>query len=474
MMILSILVIESEPSLLTYLTSYLDDRHYDYFVVPNDVQGLKIIRQYRVDIVLISLHLDSENELAMLVRLHTHEPELPIILLGTDDTSTIAVTALKLGAADYLSRDCNEEEVVRIMQQAVAAKTKAREPCRLQQHAGSTTLLPYVIGSNPQMREAFAMVARVAQADTTSVLIVGETGTGKDVVAKAIHEQSARASGPFHSLFCNAIPSTLMESEMFGYERHAFTGARERKPGLLELAQGGTLFLNEIGELPLDMQIKLLDVLDRHSFFRVGGKKEIKLNVRFVLATNRDLEQASKSGTFRSDLFFRFAVVTISLPPLRERTEDIPLYVSHFIELFNSKLGNHVEGVASEAQPFLQAYSWPGNVRELKNVIEHAMIFCDGNELQRGHFPPQIVESTATPTAEFSTSWEHWLQMQPAPPASLEMVVERISRKLMCDALERTNYNFARAAGLLKLSTDQLRYQMRKQGIDSRKEKHSL
>jgi transcriptional regulator with PAS, ATPase and Fis domain len=317
------------------------------------------------------------------------------------------------------------------------------------------------------MRDVFELVTRVAHSDIASVLIMGESGTGKEVVARAIHEQSARASGPFHAINCAAIANNLLESELFGYEQYAFTDAKKQKRGLLEMAEGGTLFLDEIGEMPVDMQAKLLRVLETRSFFRLGGNKEVKINVRVLAATNRDLEQAKQDGSFRTDLYFRLAVLKIVLPPLRERPGDILLFASRFIDDFNKSLGRNVRRIAPESQSLLLEYSWPGNVRELKNVIERAMILSTSDEILPAHLPLEIVGLKQHTEASLLDPWEQWLKAHPQGPVSLDDINERIERHFVSWALETTGHNRIRAAELLGFSkVDQLRYLMRKHGIE--------
>src|SRR5437667_1703793 len=290
------------------------------------------------------------------------------------------------------------------------------------------------------MREVFDLVARVARSDTAPVLIMGESGTGKEVIARAIHEQSTRSSGPFHALNCAAIANNLLESELFGYEPYAFTDAKKQKRGLLELAEGGTLFLDEIGEMALDMQAKLLRVLETRSFFRLGGNKEVNINVRVIAATNRNLEQAMKEGSFRSDLFFRLAVLQIPLPPLRERPGDILLFASRFIDDFNKSLGRNVRRIAPVAQKLLLAYSWPGNIRELKNVIERAMILSNSDELLPVHLPYEIAGHMNDNGRSPLDPWEHWLSLHPSGPLSLDELSARIEKHFICWALETTRH----------------------------------
>ena len=342
----------------------------------------------------------------------------------------------------------------------------SRELRQLRRERSDNYHFSHIVGHSAKMREIFDFVARVARSDA-SVLMMGESGTGKEVVARAIHEQSARASGPFHPLNCAAIANNLLESELFGYEQYAFTDAKKQKRGLLELAEGGTLFLDEIGEMPLEMQVKLLRVLETHSFFRLGGNKEVKINVRVLAATNRNLEQAMKEGVFRADLYFRLAVLKITLPPLRERPGDILLFAARFIEDFNKSLGRNVRRISPEAQHFLLAYGWLGNVRELKNVIERAMILSNSDELLPAHLPHEIVGAGDLQSAVPADPWEQWLNARPLAPIALDEISERIEQHFVRWALETAKHNRTRAAELLGFAkVDSLRYLMRKHRID--------
>src|SRR3989442_10622055 len=387
------------------------------------------------------------------------------MLTGYGDVQT-AVNAMKLGASDYLQKGFDLDELLLVVQKALETNAMYRELRQLRRERSDNYHFTYIVGHSKRMREVFDLVARVARSDTAPVLITGESGTGKEVVARAIHDQSQRASGPFHPLNCAAIANNLLESELFGYEQYAFTDAKKQKRGLLELAESGTLFLDEIGEMPLDMQVKLLRVLETHSFYRLGGSKEVKINVRVLAATNRNLEQAMKEGTFRPDLFFRLAVLQIPLPPLRERPGDILLFASRFIEDFNKSLGRNVCRIAPEAQRLLLAYAWPGNIRELKNVIERAMILSTSDELWPVHFPHEIVGPiNVDGTAPFDP-WEQWLALSPLEQVSLEEVIGRVERHFVRWALNAAKHNRTRATELLGMAkVDQLRYLMRKHSI---------
>ncbi len=466
-MSLMILIIDDEPHLPHQIARYLKKHGYEVETVADGEAGLREIQKCSVDLVLLDLRLPGMSGLEVLKRIRTQEQELPVIMLTAYGDVQSAVAAMKLGASDYLLKGFDLEELLLVVQRALETSAMYRELRRLRRERSDNYHFNYIVGHSERMRQVFEMVARVARSDTASVLITGESGTGKEVVAHAIHEQSPRASGPFHPLNCAAIAHNLLESELFGYEPYAFTDAKKQKRGLLELADGGTLFLDEIGEMPLDMQAKLLRVLETRSFFRLGGNKEVRINVRVLAATNRDLHRAMEEGTFRRDLFYRLAVMQITLPPLRERPGDIPLFASRFIEDFNRSLGRNVRRISPEAQRLLLAYSWPGNVRELKNVIERAMILSTQDEIQPAHLPQEIVNYSEYRKRRASDPWDEWLEAHPNDPVALEHIVERVEQYFIRQALEVSGHNRTRAAELLGMSkVDQLRYLMRKYGIE--------
>lgn len=465
-MSLAILIIDDEPHLPHQFARYLRKRGYEVYTAADGEAGLQELQKYTMDLVLLDVRLPKLDGLEVLARIRELEPELPVVMITAYGDVQNAVTAMKLGAADYLLKGFDLEELLLVVQRALETSAMSRELRQLRRERSDNYHFKYLVGRSEGMRYVFDMVAKVARSDTASVLIVGESGTGKEVVAHAIHEQSQRASGPFHPLNCAAIPSHLLESELFGHEQYAFTDAKKQKRGLLELAEGGTLFLDEIGEMPLDMQAKLLRVLETHSFFRLGGSKEVTINARVLAATNRNLEQAMKESAFRSDLYFRLAVFKIELPPLRERPGDIMLFATRFIEEFNKSLGRNVRLMNPEAQRFLLAYNWPGNVRELKNVIERAMILSSGDELLASHLPYEIVGTTGTSHSELDPL-EQWLQAQPSGSFSLEEVSERVEQHMVRAALEIAKHNRTRATELLGFTkVDQLRYLMRKYNIE--------
>jgi DNA-binding NtrC family response regulator len=466
-MSLSILIIDDEPYLPHQFARYLKKHGYEVYTAPDGEAGLQELQKNDIDLVLLDLRLPRMEGLEVLRQIRKIDQDLPVVILTAYGNVASAVAAMKLGAADYLLKGFDLDELLLVVQRALDTSAMSRELRQLRRERSDNYHFSHIIGYSERMRKVFDLVARVARNDMASVLIMGESGTGKEVVARAIHEQSARASGPFHPLNCAAIASNLLESELFGYEQYAFTDAKKQKRGLLELAEGGTLFLDEIGEMPLDMQAKLLRVLETRSFYRLGGSKEVKINVRVIAATNRNLEQAMKEGLFRPDLYYRLAVLPITLPPLRERPGDILLFASRFVEDFNRSLGRNVRRISPEAQRLLLAYHWPGNVRELKNVIERAMILSNSDELLPGHLPQEIVGPADVENASSLDPWEQWLNLRPQGPVSLEAVHELVERHFIRWALETAKHNRTRAAELLGLSkVDQLRYLIRKYGIE--------
>jgi DNA-binding NtrC family response regulator len=465
-MSLGILIIDDEPHLPHQFSRFLRKYGYEVYTAADGEAGLQELQKSNIDLVLLDLRLPRLSGLEVLTRIRASDQELPVVMLTAYGDVQTAVAAMKLGACDYLLKGFDLDELLLVVRRALETSAMSRELRQLRRERSDNYHFSHIVGHSAKMREIFDFVARVARSDA-SVLMMGESGTGKEVVARAIHEQSARASGPFHPLNCAAIANNLLESELFGYEQYAFTDAKKQKRGLLELAEGGTLFLDEIGEMPLEMQAKLLRVLETHSFFRLGGNKEVKINVRVLAATNRNLEQAMKEGVFRADLYFRLAVLKITLPPLRERPSDILLFAARFIEDFNKSLGRNVRRISPEAQHFLLAYGWPGNVRELKNVIERAMILSNSDELLPAHLPHEIVGAGDLQSAVPADPWEQWLNARPLAPIALDEISERIEQHFVRWALETAKHNRTRAAELLGFAkVDSLRYLMRKHRID--------
>src|SRR6478752_5503541 len=379
-----VLIVDDEPNLRKILSAQLTRDGYDVMTAEDGEQGLAMLKEHHIDLVITDLRMPKVDGMTLLREALKEDRELPIVMITAHGTVDTAVEALKIGAFDYLTKPFDKDNV----RQTVAKALKARQLAGADatQAAGARF---GIIGSSPGITELYTVLERVANTPTT-VLITGESGTGKELVARALHENSSRKERPFIKVNCAAIPKDLMESELFGYERGAFTGAVTSKPGRFELASGGTLFLDEIAEIPVEMQVKLLRVLQESEFERVGGIKTIRVDVRLVAATNRDLKKEIAVGSFREDLFYRLNVVPVHLPPLRERREDIPLLVEHFVSKFNERLRKNITRVEDDALERLVAHSWPGNIRELENVLERTILFSEGPSIHARDLPPEL------------------------------------------------------------------------------------
>jgi two-component system, NtrC family, response regulator AtoC len=476
-----VLVVDDEPNLRKILAAQLSRDGYDVLVAEDGEQGLALLRENHIDLVVTDLKMPKVDGMRLLREAVKENPELPVVMITAHGTVDTAVEALKLGAFDYLTKPFDKDEVRQIV--AKALKTKALsevEATPAVAVAGDDKDIPGarfgIIGESPGLTEVYSVLERVADSPTT-VLVTGESGTGKELVARALHAHSSRKSKPFIKVNCAAIPKELIESELFGYERGAFTGAVTSKPGRFELANGGTLFLDEIGEIPVEMQVKLLRALQESEFERVGGIKTIRVDVRLVAATNRDLKKLIAQGTFREDLFYRLNVVSIRLPALRERNSDIPVLVEHFLRKFNERLKKNVTGVEQDAVDLLAAYTWPGNIRELENVMERAVLFCDGQKLRGEDLPGELrgtsgmSGSVAPPTSDPNAgSLPPGVDLGSLPAEGglkehVKVAMSRLERDLVSRALKQTNGNVTHAARLLKISRKGLQLKMKELGL---------
>jgi DNA-binding NtrC family response regulator len=405
-----------------------------------------------VDLVLLDYRLPDIEGLSVLREMKKLDPDVLVILLTSFVSVETAVEAMKLGAFHFANKPFNLDEVATIVARALETTRLRREVRQLRANEARPYSLRAIVGESAAMEGLRQMVAKVAASPASTVLLTGESGTGKDLVAKAIHYNSARAARPFMNITCSALPEQLLESELFGHERGAFTDARMQKRGLLESADGGTVFLDEIGEMVPALQAKLLRVLEEKSFKRVGGAADIRVDVRVVAATNRNLDEQVAKGAFRSDLYYRLNVLPIRLPALRDHAEDVPALVTFFIDSFNSEFKKRIIGVTPAAVALLKAYGWPGNVRELRNAVERAMLLAEGERLDVDDFA--ALKSGPSSTDPFDL---------PATGVDLE----ELERNLVVQALRRARGNQTKAAALLGMNRDQIRYRIEKFGLST-------
>ena len=447
MSIASILIVDDESLVRWSLRERL--RADNYAVVEAETAGEAMQRIGDVDLVLLDYKLPDGNGLDVLRHIKQQSPDTLVILMTAFSTVENAVEAMKLGAYHYVNKPFNLDEVVLLVEKALETSQLRREVRALRGSQSREYGFDAIIGASPAMQQVKSLLAKVAASPASTVLLTGETGTGKDLAAKAIHYNSDRATRPFVNITASALPEQLLESELFGHERGAFTDARQQKRGLFETAEGGTLFLDEIGEMTPGLQAKLLRFLEEKTFKRVGGLHDIRVDVRVVAATNRDLEAEVTAGKFREDLFYRLQVMPIVLPPLRERRGDIPRLAAYFIDRYNREFRKRVRGLSSAAMALLEQYQWPGNIRELRNAIERAMLLADRDRLEPDDFTT-LTRSVAT--TQFRL---------PAEGLNLEDV----ERQLLVQAMERTGGNHTQAGQLLGLNRDQIRYRIEKFGL---------
>jgi len=450
-----ILVVDDEKNYLVVLSALLNDAGYKVSAVDNPFAALDLLSKEPVSLVLSDLKMPRMDGLEFFRRAQQKFGPVPFIILTAFATVETALEAMKAGVFDYLMKPFNNEEILLTVGKALDYSRLRNENASLKRQLELSRKRD-LVGESPQIRQLLGDVARVAPA-RTSIMIMGESGSGKELVARMLHDASPRAAGPLVTVNCATFTEPLLESELFGHERGAFTGAVERKQGLLEIADGGTLFLDEIGEFPLVLQPKLLRVLQERRFRRVGGMVELETDVRLVAATNRDLRTMVDEGDFREDLYYRLNVVTLKVPPLRERGEDIALLAMYFLRRFAHELGREVSGIAPEALVLMQQYAWPGNVRELQNAMERGVLFCKGAVLQVDDLPDSIrPASRSAPSCPLDLSGAD----KPLPE-----LMEDVERQLIHDALVRARGVQARAAQLLGISRSNLQYKLKKYGL---------
>jgi DNA-binding NtrC family response regulator len=455
----TVLIVDDERTLARAVRAFLVESGYDAEVAPDGEQALGMLETLRPDVVFSDLRLPGMNGVELLRRIREFDPSIAVVIMTAYGTIEGAVEAVKLGAFDYLKKPVDLEELKLLADRAREHSQLQLELSYHRRRAASDVPFGAVLGESPAMRAVLEQARQIATLEETPpVLVIGETGTGKGLVARTIHAGSSRASKPFIEVNCTALPATLMEAELFGHERGAFTDAKESRMGLFEAAEGGFLFLDEVGDVELSLQGKLLKAVEERTVRRVGGIRDRKIDVRILAATNRDLERESQRERFRRDLYFRLAVILLRLPPLRDRGEDMLTLAQHFLRRFSAKYGKQAERLDPRARDLLLSYPWPGNVRELSHVIERAVLWSKGPILDVEHLalevPPDRVE-TVTDAAVPPTN----------RPAGMEL--EHWERSLIEQALRESAGNQTRAAQRLGISRDTLRYRLKKYGIQS-------
>lgn len=447
-----ILIVDDEPSIRKVLGAHLRRAGYETSAAADGSEAILALQGDVFHVVISDLKMPQVDGMALLQWVMEHQPGLPVILITAHGTVDSAVEAIKLGAFDYVSKPFDQDEIAAVVTKALA--TEQRNARRHIQRSASGRF--GIVGEHPSMQQLFGLIEKVAPSPTT-VLITGESGTGKELVARALHDASPRRDGPFIQINCGAIPETLFEAELFGYEKGAFTGAATSKPGRFEIASGGTLFLDEVGELPKDMQVKILRALQQRIIDRVGGLHPIEIDVRVIAATNRDLASDVREGTFREDLYYRLNVVPLHLPPLRERATDIPLLVEHFLAHFNERLGQSVSTIEPAALQALVDHPWPGNIRELENLMERTVLLAEGDSLTLDSLPG--LGRGPTPTGPSPDLDDMGLK------EFVRVHTAKLERSRIQRVLQAEEGNVTRAARRLGISRKSLQTKMKDYGL---------
>ena len=454
-----LLVVDDEPSMREFLDIMLSNDGYQVKTAGSGEEALELYRREDPDLVLTDVKMPGMSGLDLIREIHSFDPAAPIIAITAYACADDAIRAVKEGAYDYISKPFQIEDLRIVVRNALETRRLREENRRLRNAIEGKNQFEDIIGESRGMLEVFSLISRVAPSKA-NVLVMGESGTGKELVAMAIHRLSHRSGQPFVVVNCSAIPENLLESEMFGHVKGSFTGAVANKPGLVEAAHQGTLFLDEVGEIPMSIQAKLLRFLQDRQFRRVGDNEDRRVDVRVIAATNRNLEKEMEEGAFREDLYYRLNVIRLTLPPLREREEDIPLLLDHFLERFSAEQGKTISKVSSLAMRVLCNYHYPGNVRELENVIERCVTLEQSDQLTAEHLPPKLVESAESQDAAGGPE---------IPPGGIDLnqATENLERELISKALTMSGGNRSRAARLLGITLRSMRYRLMKLGIES-------
>jgi two-component system nitrogen regulation response regulator GlnG len=466
-----ILIADDEDSLRWVLEKGLAQAGYEIKAVKDGDSAVRAVEGEPFDLIFLDIKMPGIDGLTALARIRQIRADAQVVMITAHGTMDTAIQAMQKGAYDYLAKPFDLDEAVLLAERALTATRLTQEVVRLRSGLREVWEFGSLVGRHPRMQEVYKTIGRIASTDVT-VLLRGDSGTGKELVARAIHHYSRRAGRPFIAVSCAAIPGTLLESELFGHERGAFTDAKERRLGKLELAHGGTFYLDEVGDMPADLQTKLLRALQERTIERVGGNESIQIDVRVLAATNRDLEALMKEGKFREDLYYRLNVVTLNLPPLRERRRDIPLLVEHFLAKHSAELGER--GVAPEALDRLVGHDWPGNVRELENVIQRAIVMATNGVILPEHLPIGPVSAAASVAVDASLEelverklLECVRGLRTHASANLyDLMIGLVEKPLLRAVLRETRGNQVRAAQILGINRNTLRKKLTEHGID--------
>lgn len=457
----TILVVDDERLVRWSLQQKLEQWGYHVSLAEDGATALGRIQLDNPDLVTLDVKLPDMTGIEVLSELRNRNVQIPVIVITAFGVVDDAVRSLKLGAYDFIEKPINFEKLENAVRNALETRRLRTEVARTHEIQRNEFSVDRIIGASDHIRDVRELIKRVAASEASTILIQGESGTGKDLVAHAIHYESSRRERPFFAINCAAIPETLMESELFGHEKGAFTDARTQKRGMFEIADGGTLFLDEVSEMTIGMQAKLLRVLEGQAFRRVGGVKNITVDVRVIVASNRNLEEAVRASKFRQDLYFRLAIIPMHLRPLREHKEDIPALLEHFLRHYNEKFRKSIQGLTREAEELLMKYDWPGNIRELKNAIERVMILADGNRIAAKYLPIRISEGGVMPVPMAQGIGDGEIQL---PSGGFSLY--NIEKELIRQALEQAHGNKTTAARLLRITRDTLRYKVKKYDLE--------
>ena len=453
----NILVVDDDHSLRNMLSFVLGKEGYQVVESESGLDALKKLKGGKYDLVISDIRMPDFSGIDLLKKIKTHDPELPVIMITAYAATHDAIEAMKLGAEDYIMKPFNLEELKIIISKSLHKKSIELENIELKQKLSDKEKFENIVGGDPKMVKIFELIRTVAQTDST-VLISGESGTGKELIARAIHSKSRRSDQKFVSINCGALPENLLESELFGHKKGAFTDAYQEKEGLFEAASLGTLFLDEISEMSQKMQVKVLRAIQEKVIRRVGGNREIAVDVRIIAATNRDLVESMEKGDFRSDLYYRLNVISILVPPLRERRDDIPILMQHFLQRYNQKFAKAIAGFDKKVMEIFAGYGWPGNVRELENFIERGVALEKGSMISAASLPNEVIYNLDAPRA----AAEDWPALLEAGKFNFNEYLDELSKRIIIRALDQNNGNVKKTAQRLQVNYRSLRYLIEK------------